>query len=96
MGENALHFGSVEVYKRTIHPCCSNCHYDHIGTLKHLRWRNAQEIDILPSTSSEQGRTKSNASGRFTGIEFYQHPSVVDRRKSKITIQIQTTEYLWS
>jgi hypothetical protein len=30
----------------------------------------------------------------FTEIEFHQYPSVMDRRKSKITIQIQTKEHL--
>ena len=33
-------------------------------------------------------------SGSFTGIEFHQHTSVMDQRKLKITIQIQTHEHL--
>jgi hypothetical protein len=33
---NALPVGTIEVCERAIHPCRSNCHYDHTGCLGHL------------------------------------------------------------
>jgi hypothetical protein len=83
--ENDLHFVSAEVYKRTIHPRCGDCHYNHIGTLKHLRC-----IAETRNESISPGLLVANkdvpcplALVGFTGIEIHQRQSVIDRENRK-------------
>jgi hypothetical protein len=60
---NILHIRSAKFCQGAIHPCGSNCHYDHIGSLKHL-FSKGLELHVLPH-SKQQGRTRLNGPDIF-------------------------------
>jgi hypothetical protein len=85
MGEKALHFDGAEVCKRTIHPCCGNRHYNHIGTLKHLRCiaetrKKSISPPLLVVNKDVPGQMPLVG---FTRIEFHQRISDGSEKKSR-------------